>query len=110
MKMNYDVDRKLYYLFDLKDAVDNVKCTEMINFEEQFEAVYKRSELESEKNKLQLKLSDEGLSLYPEYANAVALLKDLGYIDNDERGLFFHRNYKHQLIIYNNFVLCLQLH
>lgn len=85
MKMNYDVGKKLRHLLDLKEAVDNMKCTEMINFEEQFEVVYERSELESEKNKLQLKLSDEGLSLYPEYANAVALLKDLGYIDNDER-------------------------
>ncbi|KAG6800914.1 helicase SKI2W [Apis mellifera caucasica] len=85
MKMNYDVDRKLQHLFDLKKAVYDMKCREILNFEEQFEIVYERSELESKKNKLQLKLSDEGLSLYPEYTNAVALLKDLGYIDNDER-------------------------
>lgn len=91
MKMNYDVDRKLQHLFDLKKAVYDMKCREILNFEEQFEIVYERSELESKKNKLQLKLSDEGLSLYPEYTNAVALLKNLGYIDNDERGMFFYK-------------------
>lgn len=85
MRMNYDVDMKLNHLCELEKAMYNINCTEIVNFEEHFEVVYERSELESERNKLQLKLSDEGLSLYPEYTNAVALLKDLGYIDNDER-------------------------
>ncbi|XP_017891371.1 helicase SKI2W [Ceratina calcarata] len=85
MKMNYDVDMKVKTLLDLKKAVYAMTCSKMLNFEEQFEVVFERSELESKKNKLQLKLSDEGLSLYPEYTNAVALLRDLGYIDNDER-------------------------
>lgn len=91
MKMNYDIDMKLNHLCELAKAMYDINCTEIVNFEEQFEVVYERSELESERNKLQLKLSDEGLSLYPEYTNAVALLKDLGYIDNDERGLSFFR-------------------
>lgn len=87
MRMNYDIDMKLNHLCELEKAMYDINCTEIVSFEEHFEVVYERSELESERNKLQLKLSDEGLSLYPEYANAVALLKDLGYIDNDERGL-----------------------
>lgn len=87
MRMNYDIDMKLNHLCELEKAMYDINCTEIVSFEEHFEVVYERSELESERNKLQLKLSDEGLSLYPEYTNAVALLKDLGYIDNDERGL-----------------------
>lgn len=89
MKMNFDVDMKVQHLLELKKAVYDIKYTDILNFEEHFETVFERNELESKKKKLQLELSDEGLSLYPEYTNAVALLKDLGYIDNDERGLFY---------------------
>lgn len=86
IKMNYDADMKVKTLLDLKQAAYSMyACSKILNFEEQLEVVFERSELESKRNKLQLKLSDEGLSLYPEYTNAVALLKDLGYIDNDER-------------------------
>ncbi|XP_076748700.1 superkiller complex helicase subunit twister [Xylocopa sonorina] len=85
MKLNYDISMKVQHLYSLKTNVSDMKCTEMLNFEEHFKIVFERSELENKKNKLQLKLSDEGLSLYPDYTNAVAFLKDLGYIDNDER-------------------------
>ncbi|CAK9813928.1 Helicase SKI2W [Anthophora quadrimaculata] len=71
-------------LLELQKTVYDTKYINILNFEEQFETVFERNELETKRNKLQLKLSDEGLSLYPEYTNAVALLKDLGYIDNDE--------------------------
>ncbi|KAI4500959.1 hypothetical protein M0802_003762 [Mischocyttarus mexicanus] len=66
-------------------ALKKIKCTDIPNFEEQFEVVFHRMELYRKQKKLQLKLSDEGLSLYPDYINMVALLKRLGYIDNDER-------------------------
>ncbi|XP_078035689.1 superkiller complex helicase subunit twister [Augochlora pura] len=85
MKLNYDIGMKMQNLLQLKQKVDNMSCTQMSNFEEHFEAVFNRSELENKRKKLQLRLSDEGLSLYPEYTNAVALLKKLGYLDNDER-------------------------
>ncbi|KZC06330.1 Helicase SKI2W, partial [Dufourea novaeangliae] len=85
MSLNYDADVKIKHLLQLKKTVYDMKCTEISNFEEQFEIVFERSELESKRKKLQLKLSDEGLSLYPEYTNAVNLLKELRYIDNDER-------------------------
>ncbi|XP_053984340.1 SKI2 subunit of superkiller complex protein [Hylaeus volcanicus] len=81
-KIKFDYDNTL---FKLRSAVYNMKCIEISNFQEQFEIVFERSELESKKMKLQLQLSDEGLSLYPDYTNAVALLKTLGYIDDDER-------------------------
>ncbi|XP_076659791.1 superkiller complex helicase subunit twister isoform X2 [Halictus rubicundus] len=87
MKLNYDVDMKMQHLFLLKQRVYNMNCMKMSNFEEQFEPVFERTELENKMKTLQLRLSDEELSLYPEYTNAVALLKELGYIDNDERGI-----------------------
>ncbi|XP_003705432.2 superkiller complex helicase subunit twister [Megachile rotundata] len=84
MKLNYDINMKVQHLLDLKKLVYDMKCTEISNFEEQFETVFERSELENQKRKIQLQLSDEGMSLYPEYTNAVALLRDLGYINENE--------------------------
>ncbi|XP_076234588.1 superkiller complex helicase subunit twister [Calliopsis andreniformis] len=84
IKINYDIHMRVEHLLELKKAVYDMKFTEISNFEEQFIPVFERSELEHKKKKLQLELSDEGLSLYPEYTNAVALLKHLGYIYNDE--------------------------
>lgn len=88
MKLNYHVKMKMQHLLKLKNAVYDTKCTEISNFEEQFEIVFNRNELENKKMELQLQLSDKGLSLYPDYTNAVALLKDLGYIDNDNRSWY----------------------
>lgn len=87
MKLNYNLDTKLQNLIQLKQMISNVNCTKISNFEEQFKIVFERNELENKKKKLQLRLSDEELILFPEYTNAVALLKELGYIDHDERGI-----------------------
>ncbi|KAG7202632.1 hypothetical protein KM043_009812 [Ampulex compressa] len=73
------------HLQKLKHAIEELKCIEIPNFEEQFEVVFEYSRLELKKKNLEFKLSDEGLSLFPEYVHAVALLKHLGYIDNDDR-------------------------
>ncbi|XP_031831546.1 superkiller complex helicase subunit twister [Nomia melanderi] len=85
MKLNYDADLKLLNLLHLKQTISDMNCTKISNFEEQFKTVFERNELENKKKKLQLRLSDEELILFPEYTNAVALLKELGYIDHDER-------------------------
>ncbi|OAD60373.1 Helicase SKI2W [Eufriesea mexicana] len=85
LSVNNKVCTELQHLFDLKKAVNDIKWTEILNFEEQFEIIHERYELENKRNKLRLKTSDEELSLYPEYINAVAFLKHLGYIDSDER-------------------------
>lgn len=70
-----------------------MKCTKIPNFEEQFKPVFERNQLEDKKRQLQLKLSDEGMALYPEYLNMVALLKHFRYIDNDERGIVLIKVY-----------------
>lgn len=59
---------------------------DMPNFEEEFEKVLKYKELMQKKQLLIRKLSDEYLSNYPEYESRVKVLKELNYIDNDDRG------------------------
>jgi len=83
-----DLQLRMQHKNQLRVNFNNMKCLEIPNFEEQFKPVFERNELEEERRVLQLKLSDEGMTLYPDYVNMVALLKHLRYIDNDERGLY----------------------
>ncbi|XP_046818992.1 helicase SKI2W [Vespa crabro] len=85
MKVTENLNPRMKHLCKQKQALSSMKCIDILNFEEQFETVFYRNELETERKKLQLSLSDEGLSLYPDYINMVSLLKHLGYIDSDER-------------------------
>ncbi|XP_011863393.1 PREDICTED: helicase SKI2W [Vollenhovia emeryi] len=80
-----DFQLRIQHRDKLKAKLDNMKCKEIPNFEEQFRPVFERNQLEDKKRQLQLKLSDEGMALYPDYLNMVALLKHFRYIDNDER-------------------------
>ncbi|KAL0131489.1 hypothetical protein PUN28_002783 [Cardiocondyla obscurior] len=80
-----DLKLRIQHKDKLKDKLNNMKCKEIPNFEEQFRPVFDRNQLEDKKRQLKLKLSDEGMALYPEYLNMVALLKHFKYIDNDER-------------------------
>ncbi|XP_011160176.2 helicase SKI2W [Solenopsis invicta] len=80
-----DFQLRIQHRDKLKANLHNMKCTKIPNFEEQFRPVFERNQLEDKKRQLQLKLSDEGMALYPEYLNMVALLKHFKYIDNDER-------------------------
>ncbi|EZA51202.1 hypothetical protein DMN91_012752 [Ooceraea biroi] len=80
-----DLQLRIQHRDQLKANLNDMKCTEIPNFEEQFRPVFERNQLEDQKRLLQLKLSDEGMALYPDYVNMVALLKHLRYIDNDER-------------------------
>lgn len=81
-----DLKLRIQHRNQLKASLNDMKCIEIPNFEEQFRPVFERNQLEDQKRLLQLKLSDEGMALYPDYVNMVALLKHLKYIDNDERG------------------------
>ncbi|XP_043670691.1 helicase SKI2W [Vespula pensylvanica] len=85
LKVTENLNPRMKHLCKQKQALNSMKYIDIPNFEEQFEAVFYRNELETERKKLQLSLSDEGLSLYPDYINMVSLLKHLGYIDSDER-------------------------
>lgn len=83
-----DLRVRVQHRNQLKAILDDMRCTEIPNFEEQFRPVFERNQLESKMRQLQLKLSDEGMALYPDYVNMLALLKHLKYIDSDERGLY----------------------
>ncbi|XP_012058897.1 PREDICTED: helicase SKI2W [Atta cephalotes] len=80
-----DFQLRIQHRNKLKASLNDMKCIEIPNFEEQFRPVFERNHLEDKKRQLQLKLSDEGMALYPDYLNMVALLKHFRYIDNDER-------------------------
>ncbi|XP_024882516.1 helicase SKI2W-like [Temnothorax curvispinosus] len=80
-----DFQLRIQHRDKLKANLGDMKCKEIPNFEEQFRPVFERNQLEDKMRQLQLKLSDEGMALYPDYLNMVALLKHFKYIDNDER-------------------------
>ncbi|XP_070172313.1 superkiller complex protein 2 isoform X2 [Polyergus mexicanus] len=80
-----DLQLRIQHRDKLKAELNDMRCMEIPNFEEQFRPVFERNQLEDKKRQLQLKLSDEGMALYPDYMNMVALLKHLRYIDSDER-------------------------
>lgn len=86
-----DFQLRVQHKEQLKKKLNDMKCMKIPNFEEQFKPVFERNQLEDKKRQLQLKLSDEGLALYPDYLNMVALLKHLRYIDSDERGLYHNK-------------------
>lgn len=85
MQVNTQLNPRLKHLHKQNQALSNMKCVEIPNFEKQLKIVFYRNELERRQKKLQLNLSDKGLSLYPDYVNMVSLLTHLGYIDNDDR-------------------------
>ncbi|KAJ8672979.1 hypothetical protein QAD02_004240 [Eretmocerus hayati] len=55
------------------------------NFEEEFHQVFINKELQQKKQELMNKLSDAYLSNYPEYESRVKVLKELNYIDHEDR-------------------------
>lgn len=97
-----DFQLRIQHRDKLKAQLNDMRCMEIPNFEEQFKPVFERNQLEDKKRQLQLKLSDEGMALYPDYMNMVALLKHLRYIDSDERGMYITV----KVLLYNNSVTC----
>lgn len=69
-----------------KRLLDEVDGIEWSTFEEQFNVIFRRKDLEEKQKNLMVQLSDEYLRDYPEYISRVAVLKELGYIDQEERG------------------------
>lgn len=67
---------------------------DMPNLEEEFYQVFKYKELEQKKYELLKGLSDECLGNYREYEQRLAVLKELDYIDREDRGKFFCIPYK----------------
>lgn len=82
-----DVFEAMNELKKLRQEVEmHENCTEIPNFEMEFDKVYQRKSLESQLHKLRFKISKESLSLYPDYINKVKVLQDLNYVDSTHQG------------------------
>lgn len=57
-------------------------CTDVANFEQEFSPVFDRRQLEAKQKELKFKMSNQNLSLYPEYQYKLEILKRLNYIDD----------------------------
>ncbi|XP_012275603.1 helicase SKI2W [Orussus abietinus] len=73
------------YAERLKKRLSTMKCIKAANFEIDFQEVFKRKQLEKLMNDIRFRLSDESLFHYSDYMNRVQILKDLKYIDEDDR-------------------------
>lgn len=56
--------------------------TKISNFEQEFSPVYDRKQLEAKQAELKFKMSNQNLTLYPEYQYKLEVLKRLNYIDD----------------------------
>lgn len=56
-------------------------CTNVTNFEQEFAPVFDRKQLEQKQSELRFKMSNQNLTLYPEYQYKLEILKNLNYID-----------------------------
>lgn len=87
----YETVLKLYA--EKEKCLDYLQYTNIANFEHNFRTVFRRryaeTSLEREKNKLQYELSSASMSLYTEYEKRIQLLKELKYVDAQNRGKFF---------------------
>lgn len=82
-----DLYRNILEMYNLKDKIiDHLPSTQIPNFEQQFTTVFTRQFLDEKKKNLEFKLSNASLLLYPDYENRIALLKQLNYVDNQNRG------------------------
>lgn len=64
-----------------RKLAETLPCTEAANFEQEFAAVFDRKELERKQTELRFKMSNQNLTLYPEYQYKLEILTNLNYID-----------------------------
>lgn len=84
---NPELYRSILEMYNLKDKIiDHLPSTQIPNFEQQFTTVFTRQFLDEQKKNLEFKLSNASLLLYPDYENRISLLKQLNYVDNQNRG------------------------
>lgn len=87
----HELYETVLHLYAQKDrCVEHLQYTNVPNFEHNFRTVFRRryaeTSLENEKNKLQYELSYASMSLYSEYEKRIELLKELKYVDPQNRG------------------------
>lgn len=82
-----DLIQQINHLQDLKKNLDlHINYTKIANFKEQFGVVYKKKNLEEKVENLKFMISHRSLALYPEYLSRIEVLKQLGYINEQNNG------------------------
>ncbi|KAL7016749.1 hypothetical protein ACKWTF_010116 [Chironomus riparius] len=78
-----ELHEQLQKLSDLKDKIAIYQpYTDVPNFQDKFSQVFDRKVLEERKESLIFQLSNQNLSLYPDYCNKLLVLQELKYIDD----------------------------
>lgn len=85
--INFKQEYKMIQDLDLiahhrKNVDDILPHTKIANFELEFGPVFDRKQLEAKQAELKFKMSNQSLSLYPEYQYKLEVLKRLNYIDD----------------------------
>lgn len=85
--INFKQEYKMIQDLDLiahhrKNVDELLPHTRMSNFEQEFAPVFDRKQLEAKQAELKFKMSNQSLTLYPEYQYKLEVLKRLNYIDD----------------------------
>lgn len=82
-KQEYKMVQDLDLIAHHRKLVDELlPHTKMANFEQEFAPVFDRKQLEAKQAELHFKMSNQSLTLYPEYQYKLEVLKRLNYIDD----------------------------
>lgn len=85
---DFELQRKDLLIHQVGNVLQSLR-TQLVsfeNFENEFDQVFKHKKLQQKRQELLKKLSDEYLSNYPEYEGRVKVLRELKYIDEEDRG------------------------
>ncbi|XP_067012923.2 superkiller complex protein 2 [Anabrus simplex] len=85
MPSNLDTALKaqLDRLWDLQETITAMNFAHVPNFQEQFETIFERKQLEKQKDTLMWLQSNQSMQLYPDYQGKVRVLRDMGYIEKN---------------------------
>lgn len=82
-KQEFKMIQDLDFIALIRKRLDKIlPCTNVANFEQEFAPVFDRRQLERKQADLKFKMSDQNLTLYPEYQYKLEILKRLSYIDD----------------------------
>lgn len=80
---------QLHTLLAAKDQIVSlIKFTNIANFEKQFGDIFRKKHLENQRDVLEFNMSNQSMSLYPEYKSRIKILETLEYIDSQHRGKY----------------------
>lgn len=78
-KMVQDLDLIAHHRKKVDELLPHTKIA---NFEQEFAPVFDRKQLEAKQAELRFKMSNQSLTLYPEYQYKLEVLKRLNYVDD----------------------------